>query len=393
MIGINSLRDIYSKEGLLFIKKLFEESVTIGEKINGTRFCFERSAEDLVFYKKDGKITLIDRAISSLYEVPIKYIENLNFEIISKIPVNYRFGFRYIHSLKDLSINYDRLPLNRLILTDVKDDQGKIISDVNLLNQYGDILQVEKPPIIWQGKLDDAQKTKLLEYLRTTDEKLNQRFKSESFTKYIISILNPEIKRTALNDDVEKAIDSIIFKFESDDTYFYSKVIDPMVLNVNKSNEKERESQDIYGIILSDIIEFFKYVNLEKYVLTGKSEEEKYVELVCYMFNDYILNKSSMYDGLNLEASVPQLEINEDYINDLLTSSLIEKNTTNKQILRIFISTFNKPKRKTSGTISQVLLNNIEDLAKTIKNKIKEKNIRESDIFITFDEYINKNKN
>ena len=66
MAEILSLREILRKEGLQFIKKLFEEHVIISEKLNATRFCFEKTGDGLEFFKKDGKITAIDRTLSSL---------------------------------------------------------------------------------------------------------------------------------------------------------------------------------------------------------------------------------------------------------------------------------------------------------------------------------------
>jgi hypothetical protein len=158
-----------------------------------------------------------------------------------KLPVGFKFGFRYFHNTKPANIVYDKIPLNGLVLTDIKNPSGKIIDDVSILNGISDLLRVEKPPVIWYGKLDKSQKTRILEYLRTPEDELVKRFKTDSFTKYIISILNPEIEATALKNDIEKPIDSIIFKFISDDTseVFHSKVIDPVITQINRSNEEE----------------------------------------------------------------------------------------------------------------------------------------------------------
>ena len=40
MAEILSLREIFRKEGMQFVKKLFDEFVVISEKLNATRFCF-----------------------------------------------------------------------------------------------------------------------------------------------------------------------------------------------------------------------------------------------------------------------------------------------------------------------------------------------------------------
>jgi hypothetical protein len=174
--------------------------------------------------------------MSSLYEEPIRYIESLSKEVIDKLPFGYKYGFRYFHTTKPANISYDKLPLNKLVLTDIKSVKGRIIDDVSVLNAMSDLLNVEKPPIIWYGELDQAQKTNLLEYLRTPENELMKRFNTDSFTKYIISILSPELKSTALKDDVEKPVDSIIFKFMNPDgtDKTHAKVIDPDIKQINR---------------------------------------------------------------------------------------------------------------------------------------------------------------
>ena len=394
MAEILSLREIFRKEGMQFVKKLFDEFVVISEKLNATRFCFEKTKDGIEFYKKDGKITAIDRTMAALYEHPIKYIETLPEDVLEKLPQGFRYGFRYFHNEKPANIVYDKLPMNGLVLTDIRSAKGKIIDDVSILNGISDLLRVEKPPIIWYGNLDGVQKTRLLEYLRTPEDKLIAKFKTDSFTKYIISILNPEIKATALRDGIEKPIDSIIFKFitEEDKEVIHAKVIDPVITQINRTNDVEREPQDLYGIILSDVAEYIKVTGLQKYSLSDGSNDERFLELMCQIYVSYMKKNGYKYEGIEIDplsfASVPEFDLNTGFIKDQETRDLVKKSTITKHIFKIMMSSFSKLKKKPSGTVTQLLIDDILELSKKIKNKVESTPEVKESSFPTFEDYM-----
>jgi len=111
MAEILTLREVFRKEGLQFVHKLLDDFVIISEKLNATRFAFEKLPNgELEFYRKDGKITAIERTLNQLFETPINYIQNLPQETLDKIPTGYRYGFRYFNSNELIKIKYDRVP-------------------------------------------------------------------------------------------------------------------------------------------------------------------------------------------------------------------------------------------------------------------------------------------
>ena len=394
MAEIQTLREVFRKEGLQFVHKLFDNFVIISEKLNATRFCFERDKDgSLHFYKKDGKITSIDRTLSKIYEEPIHYIENLSKEILDKLPIGFRFGFRYFNNATPIKIAYDKLPLNNLVLTDIQNSKGKIIDDINILNPISDLLLVDKPPIIWYGKLDEVQKTRLMEYLRTPEDQLIKRFKTDSFTKYIISILNPELKKTSLNSDTEKPIDSIMFKFifENGKEIIYAKAVDPIIQQLNKTNEEEREPQDMYAIILSDIVEFIKINGLKKYALKESDSDKRFSELVCLIFNNYIKKYGYRYEGVELDplsfSSLPEFSLNTGLISNLETRDLLKDSTINKNIFKIMMTAFSKPKKKPVGLMTQTLVDDLKEISTKIKEKTENvEKVKESSM-PTFEEF------
>ena len=397
MAEIQTLREVFRKEGLQFIHKLFGNFVIISEKLNATRFCFEKSENgELTFFKKDGKITSIDRTLSKLYDQPIEYIESLPKEVLDQLPSGYRFGFRYFNSTTPINISYDRTPLNGLVLTDIQNSKGKVVDDITILNPISDLIRVEKPPIIWYGKLDEVQKTRLMEYLRTPEDQLEKRFKTDSFTKYIISILNPEMKKTALNSGIEKPIDSIMFKFLSDDRkeVIYAKAIDPIIQQLNRTNDDEREPQDMYAIILSDIIEFTKLNGLKKYALKETDPEKRYTELICLIFNDYVNKYGYRYEGVELDplsfTNVPAFSLNTGLISDLKTRELLKDSSINKNIFKIMMTAFLKPRKKAVGLLTQLLIDDLKSMASKVKDKTENVEATKESAMPTFEEYIAK---
>jgi len=399
MAEIQSLKQIYNKEGLDFIEKLFNNYIIISEKLNATRFSFTKSdSGDFVFYKKDGPITAIERTLIQIFEEPIAYIQNLPKEVKTKIPVDYRFGFRYFHSSTPINIKYDKLPKNGLILTDLKRlSDDKVIDDPQILNTLANLLSVQSPPIIWSGKLNDEQKANLIQYIKTSEKNLEDTYKIESFTKYIISILDSNINKTSLNDDIEKSIDSIIFKFigEEGKEIMHAKIVDPIILQLNKTNE-DREPQDMYGIVLSDIVEFIKINGLKKYKISNGSIDIKFIELACEIYNDYINKNEYKFKGVVLNSLsfnlVPKLDLNTGFISNIRTRENIHRSTINKNIFKILVSSLHKPNRKPIGTLTSALIEDLKEISKNINKIINSEKRKDGDI-LTFEDYLyNKNQ-
>lgn len=381
MAELQSLKTIFQREGLEFIQKLFNNFVIVSEKVGGTRFAFEKSEDGLVFYKKDGKITKVDRSLSKLYEQPIRYIDTLSKAIIKELPEGYRYGFRYFLNTKPETIQYDNMPLNGLILTDVQRvSDGKMIEDPKILQKISDLLTVQSPPIIWYGKLDDKQKEDLLTFIKTPESELTLLFKTTSFTKYVISILNPKLKKTALNNDLSKPIDSIIFRFLSDENRetISAKVIEPIIAEINRDKKVDREPTDMYGIILSDIVEFLKITGLNQYTLKETEEDDRFLELMCQIYNQYIKKNEYKYQGVEMDplsfAEVPQFDLNIGFITNETTREYLEKSKINKIIFRILVSSMIKPKKKPTGTLTELLLRDLKVISEKITNKVQGKN-------------------
>ena len=201
------------------------------------------------------------------------------------------------------------------------------------------------------------------------------------------------MRNTALNSDTDKPIDSIMFKFISEDRkeVVYAKAVDPIIQQLNRTNEEEREPQDMYGIILSDIVEFVKLNGLKKYPLKETDPEKRYVELICLIYNDYIKKYGYRYEGVELDplsfSNIPEFSLNTGLISDLKTRDLLNT-TINKNIFKIMMTAFQKPKKKASGMLTQMLIDDLRELSIKVKEKTDNVEAVKDSAIPTFEEYI-----
>lgn len=384
-MGLQTLRSIYKDKGQEFINGLFNSYVIVCEQIDGSRFLFQKQVDDtIVYYKGAGKeISNIERTMMRFYEKAISYIDNLNIDTIEKIPDNWTFGFQYFPSLNPINIAYDRLPKNNLILTDIsiRNESGKIIKIINdpkVLNNWADILEVERPPFIFTGKLSDEQKNKIKNFLETNEQDLKELFKSNSFTRYIISILNPELKTSALSNSLDKSIEGIIFKFikPGEKEYYSAKLIDPILHELRRNKKPRRKPNHMYQIAMLDIVEFIEQVDMSRYMLTSDSQEDRYIELISLIFNDYVSTNGHKYVGVDFEvpdfAKNPEFDVNIDFVKNARTKDILS-NDHMKNLFKIFLSSFRKYRKNATDILTDTVISSINNIVDSIESKVREK--------------------
>jgi hypothetical protein len=398
-MALLNLKDIYKDKGREFIENLFTKYVIVSEQVDGSRITINRDKNNCLCYcKKDGTlINFIDRTMMVFYETAFSHFESMPMETILKFPDNWIFGFQYFPSTAPSNIVYDRTPLNGLILTDIQiiNQDGrtiKVISDTRVLSDWANTLGVEKPPVIFNGFLNSSQKGKILEYLSAPESDLKEIFKSQSFTRYIISILNPDLRTTVLMNDVDKPVEGIIFKFitpGSNDVYA-ARLIDPIFREHARTvKEPIRRSSDIYQIALLDIIEFMEMYKLDQVTLSSETPDNRYIELICQIFNDYIKENGHKYIGVDFEtpdfAKKPEFELNLSTIPNIRTQEIL-KNEKLKDLFKIILSSF----RKYRKTITPILTQNIVDLLNSIILEIQKKveMLPDKDQVLDFNSYL-----
>ena len=395
MSGIKYLADIYEKKGKDFIEKLFSQELSVTENLDGSSFSFEKdfTGDNISFYKKDQEnpITKVDRILMRYYDKPINYIDSLPESVKAEIPKGWRFGMVYFPNTKPVRIEYERLPKNHLILTHilVRDEFGettRTIQEKVELDEWADKLGVEKAPIIFQGKLNDEQKMSIMDFLSTPLMDLKTRFKTESFSKYLISLLNPEIIKTTLGKDLQGEIDSLVFRFEEDgkEDIVLAKMVDPVFYEITRDRKVTRSSyfpSDIYSLCLIDIMNFILERGVESFSAEGTEPEERYINFVFSVFKTFSYEEGERYIGADFDKpeylKSENFEINKELIVDKDVVGYLDKDEVYCDILQMVLNSFRKFKRKPHGFFTEGLIEQfnllVEEIADYINAKRKDR--------------------
>lgn len=372
MAGLTHLKDIYSSKGVTFIEKLFSNEVYITEKIDGSRFAFKKQDGELVFYKRDSKtpINMVDRTVMSFYETAISHIESLN---LSSIPEGITFGFEYFANTNPGSIVYDKIPKNNLILTDISSG-GSLDTNVDTLLSYSKKLKVSPPPIIHTGKLSAKQKTQLVDFLETEWEDLFIKFKTESFTSYIISILNPKLKNTALHIGTTKPIEGIVFSFNDGGTFVNAKVVDPLYTQSAREKTKSRytpqakENNSNLKEILGDMLKFIKQRGEFEVTLKNKTKDTRYVELLSELFLQYYLKNKGKFSKVTAHSTdSSELDVNYKFIPNKELQRVLKSKPKVKRVFKLFLNTFGRERKRATNTIDKSMLGDIGNITTKVK--------------------------
>jgi hypothetical protein len=394
MAGINFLYEEYKKDPSK-IEKLLNGKIEISEKLDASRFLVQNDEGNRLMYfkRKDVPISKIDRTLSKYYEKAIYHFENLPDSKISQFPEGWRFGLEYFPNLQPVTIVYDRLPLNNLVLTDIqvkdpKDRTIDVISDKATLQKWADILEVESPPIFFEGELSDFQKRRILDFLNTPYSDLVKRFKTENFTSFILGLLSPEMKSSFMHNDTSKDIDGLIFKFDGKETY---RVSNPEV-TLKKTEKKQEKPSDIYNLTLVLLQEFLVSLDFSKIRVKGKSFEERYIDFIEQVFNRFL--KTSTYK-VNFEKGVDfelpkfltreESDVNFNFVKDPETKKALAVSNTNRELFRILMASMRSHKRKPSGFFTKDLIFHHNELVDKIADYIGS-NLKESE-FYSFKEF------
>ena len=359
MAGLSHLRDVYEKRGKEFLESLLNKTIIINEKIDGAYFGAKRDGTQnkLNFFKKDSKIGYIDRVLSRYYEPCIGHFEALHGDIVSRLPENYVFGMEFSPNRES------KLTLSHIKVLDENYQTVKVIHEKGELDKWADLLQVNRPAILFQGKLSDEQRVKIQEFVYTPLSELTERFKTQSFTKHLISVLSPKLDESQEVDD--RSIDEIVFRFFDEDDAegapILAKLVDPVFYDNAKNQPAERitkKSDDYIWIIVIDLMNFiesYRMSDLRRFTISGETSEERYISLINHLFVEFIKEFGDKYHDLDIQVpeflTRPEFDVNLDLANDARVNEIISKNSNFKEIYRIFINIFRKRKIKVSSSL------------------------------------------
>lgn len=358
MSEILSLNKILEKRGMSYVYKMLSSPVVVTEKISAVKVsCRLESDNTISIFKRNSQITLVDRVFSKLYEYPIQYINSLPRNTIRS---DYHYYFRYFHSHQPAKIKYEVIPTNGLILTGITKYDSIIINEISLLDKIANKMGIDYLHPVFVGAFDKLQIDQLIELCNNKDELT---------TRKLYNTINPNMTKTVLGNSLDSDIDSIIFRFEVDGKFVYAK------LGCNVNVDEFRESKDVYSILLKDAVDYLSYQNLKRIHLSSREYEERFLELICYIFNSYYENMRLNVDDFTMQnypfADNNHFQLNFDLIPNLTTIDHLQSSEIAVYIFRLLISTFYYNKRKSTPLLNDDDWKNVEETRMKIENICK----------------------
>jgi nicotinamide mononucleotide adenylyltransferase len=369
-------------------------------------FSFEKNSYDgsLSFYKRDqvNPISKIDRVLMKYYESPISHIQSLDNLVLSEIPNAWRFGMEFFINPSPVLLSYQRIPKNGLVLTHiiVKNEFGDIertIVEKEELEYWANLIEVENPPIIFQGKLSDEQKVSINDFINSPNDNLKNEYGTESFAKFLIGILNKDINKSHLNDSLEEPIEGVVFRFGPIDgtgDSFTAKILDPMFEDITKQNNVKKASyfpSDIYGITILEVMNFMLDRNVDSFSFEGDDPQDKYISYISSVFNAFVEENGEKYLGLDFQEpeflKQEGFQINSELIKDEKTKALITEDESYQSLFKVILSAFRKIKKRPGGFFTQGAIEQFNLLVREISNYLNNSISVVESMIPTFDQF------
>jgi len=290
---------------------------------------------------------------------------------MATLPKNYMYGFEYICGNS-----------SPLIISYIYDyDNKKYIHDKKTLSYYANLFEVEDPPILFEGKLSEQQKVKILDFVYSDSDDLISKFNTKSFSTFILSTLEIEYS--------EIDISSIVFRFypnglEKD--AFVAKMVDPQLQDMQNTMKKKNVSTNDYiYILITELVNFieqYSISDLDKYVYSTNNYEENYILLMNKIYKEFIDNYGTKY--IDIVFNKPEylnneeFDINIELINDEDVIKTINLNENYKEIYKILLNFFRKKRNKTVGLFDENMLIIFNGLVEKINKILLNQNVFES---------------
>lgn len=380
-MALKIIQDLYSKKGEEFISLLFKNKVCIKEKLDATTLIVNIK-DDIKFYNKNRHhIDKIQRTIMKYYEYPIEYLETQINKVRNQIDENITsLVFEYFPTLKPNNILYELLPKNKLVLTGgyINDELITYQNNESLINKLSSILNVGKEEYIFSGKLNDEQISSILEFIKTPKEDIKLKYVGTSFVSFIIKQLNLNLSKTSsLHNNLDVDIDSLIFEFTIENSIdnkkqiYYAKLIDPIFDDMHKI-KKQDDYSDIIAIVQSYMIEFMHNSENEykKIELNQNTFDEKYIELMCQMFDLFYEDYQNKFKNINHllpnYLKREEFSINIKFIKYQEIKEKIIASADYRELLKIFLNLFKKKEKNEKKFITKATFNNHINIVKNI---------------------------
>jgi hypothetical protein len=350
------------------INDMMNDELVVYEDVQGSKIWVNWDGEEFTIKPKSlssKPINLIDLAMQKYYNPAIEYFNSMDKRVKALLNKKWWFCFEYFPDNQPGNIEYDKTPKNNMVLTSIN-KSGKYKFNIEELEEYSRLLNVDVVPVIFQGKLTESMKEAIKYFLNTSEDDLEYIFGEKSFAYFFYKILNPSLNNSFLMDGdyYQKNIEKIIIKTKKDDISF--QLLNPLYSRVENTNNTE--FVEVYTLILVNFLNFSQSVNLEDIKIDENTREECYIYIMCKLFNIYVSEVKD--DLLKFDFVVPdffdkdKFKINTELIDNKLTKEYIKEHRKLEYIFKVILGSFKTKRKKPIGIFTEntvVLFNKFVD--------------------------------
>lgn len=351
LITINGLNEEELLSGVL------SDEIIVYEDIQGSKIWVNWNGKEFTIKPKslsNEPINMIDLAMQNYYNQALNYLNSLDNRAKSLLNKKWWFCFEYFPDNQPANIEYDRVPKNNLVLTSIN-KSGKYEFNIEEIDEYSRLFNVDPIPVIFQGKLTETMKESIKYFINTSEDDLEYIFGEKSFSYFFYKILNPSIQSSFLmnGEDFQKNVEKLILRTTKDDYSF--ELLNPLYSRM--SVENDTDFVEIYTLILINFLNFSQSVNIEEIKIKGSKKDECYIYLICKLYNIYISEVKS--DLLDFDFIVPdffdkdKFKINTELITNKLTKDYINEHPKLEYIFKVILGSFNKKRKKPIGIFTE----------------------------------------
>lgn len=342
------------------LNDIFNNDITVYEDVQGSKIFMNYDGNKFTIKQKsinNDAISLIDLSLQKYYNKAFNYFFDLPQRVKGLLPKNWHFVFEYFPDNEPANIKYNKLPKNCLILTAIIKNKKYEYNNLELI-EFANLMDVESLPIIFQGILNEQQKTAIKYYLTTSEKDLEYVFGEKNFAYFFYKMLNPSLQNSYLmnENNFQENIEKLILRVNGKDRNF--NIINP--LYVRKIENNITEYTEIYTLILVNFLSYCQNIDLHELKLIGTTKDELYMNIMCKLYNMFMNDTSD--DMSAFEFVIPvffdkdKFKINIDLIDNKLTIHYILQNPKFEYIFKIILGSFNKKRNKIVGIFTEQTL-------------------------------------
>jgi cytidyltransferase-like protein len=363
-----------SKKGMSFLDTLFSKPLTISEKIDGTALICKKTKSGIIFFGREGtkRIDKIARMFSTMYEPGITHLKKQDLSFLRD---DEELHFEYFSPKVNHIVKYEDIPENGLVLLSSTTKRN--------INMIAHDLGVLPPPVIFKGKLDDTQIEELKKFLIMSPELRQIKFKTNSFTTFIISLLNSSYKPTLGSENIEGIVIS------TSDGNYSSKIVDPLFTDTIMSKKDNDKVKAEYYKDISKLVTDLDLSSAETYKSDETEPEERYIDFLMHIIIDNIselMGKKPQFE--KYDFGTPYIVTYTDFNYKMFPKvvvNIMKENPWFKDFARLVFSNYSKEKGRATKNFTKDEVQIINDKIKLIKKYVlldKDVNVSESEILI-----------